>query len=713
MCDENIAVSVRKLSTMSNIVPVGIDKLKLASLAAGTVAGFTTDCIGDINHSQLKTYNALTYERNTKLMHAVKQQIILNKAWFETGASVVFKIRNTFITGRRDTLCTIENIFNLTNGIKLAQGIGGELAAIINTARAEYNLYQIPFTDKLSSINDVIADKGLIGALKDYRECIIKTAKRINSEGKRLPILDNDRISTMITPIVAIVLAYAESLPTGQVDFNEYYAKIAYPNAADIVNQVVEEIIIKPSDLFDIYRSVLEMRYELAFVPTDTVKGVLTFISHKDILPELYSTAIATTNTELFKEYIRDMVDGVYQSRKDAVERDVLHNFTGLPVIANPVTDVVYGNESLEMRFSNYAAALEKLNVKEMELLNNLDSKFLRKQLAISTEAISGRQAAGILMIILGGALMAWAVYSTFFKNSASSAKSMADFREQMNKEMQQLDKMMADLGSDANWAATIKAEKTAKAVEGAGLVSPVANNAKAIGKSNNVADIKDSSIVYEAKSNLDNLYDISKINVVTEVNKYSTYIKIIEQSVIDKLLDDNLFKGAKTVNEVKVICDGLTKSMSDIANKYTIKLGNPLKDNKISADVLSTYIKHNVFDKNFVKVMLDVESNSIDAHYKFEKLDVADVVKAIEEELEKHKVSDADKKAMGGHMRTMFSTITSEYKRLAKSYTDLIGNVRVWDGVVVKHMKLSRILIAELDLEKSIKNPSVSKITL
>ena len=75
MCDQNIAVSIRNLNQMSSIIPNRMEKLKLASLSAGIVAGFTTDCFYDTDTSLSKGYDATVSDRVNGLSNVLKNRL--------------------------------------------------------------------------------------------------------------------------------------------------------------------------------------------------------------------------------------------------------------------------------------------------------------------------------------------------------------------------------------------------------------------------------------------------------------------------------------------------------------------------------------------------------------------------------------------------------------------------------------------------------------
>ena len=56
---------------------------------------------------------------------------------------------------------------------------------------------------------------------------------------------------------------------------------------------------------------------------------------------------------------------------------------------------------------------------------------------------------------------------------------------------------------------------------------------------------------------------------------------------------------------------------------------------------------------------------------------------------------------------------MTNSFKDIAKSYLLLISNVRAWDGLVIKHLKVTRLILKDLDVIEQMHNPAVSKIRI
>lgn len=340
MCDENIAVSIRTLSQMSSIIPNSLEKLKLTSLAAGLVAGFTTDCNfgADINLS--KGYDQQMSNRVNTLRSVIGSHIVVNKTWLELGARTVCTVRNVFITGRRHPLNTSKNLFSLITSVEYQQANGAN-ANLINQALDVLRKYSIDYENFFYRLVEEATEVGIATTLDKYAELITKSAVRINDSGERLPILDEDSISKVVSVFAGAILGYIYSIPTTLVDFEEYYRNNAYPAIGGDVNDLIEKRRISSEHLFAAFRSVLETRYELAYEPNAVIRGVLVMCSVNKLLPDDVLKALDDCNREEYVDYVINMVKNVYDVRRDALERNVMHELQYLPITTNPIADLV------------------------------------------------------------------------------------------------------------------------------------------------------------------------------------------------------------------------------------------------------------------------------------------------------------------------------------------------------------------------------------
>lgn len=340
MCDQNIAVSIRNLNQMSSIIPNRMEKLKIASLSAGMVAGFTTDCLYSKDISLSKGYNDTVKHRVDKLAITLRDHIVLNTTWYDVGAITISNFRNIFTVGRKHPTFTLSNILTLINNVE--SDYPAASAAII------LDKYSIPYDILFHRLIDMVYDEGLSATLLSYKQDIVKKAMRIRANGERLDIFDESQISIVISTLAGILLGYTEQLPSTIVDFNNYYAQVAYPSALTYINQLVEKLHIDTTLVFSIFRDTLETRYELAYEPVAVTKGVIELIINNASLPEDMVNVINQTSYVELTDYIVKMVKEVYVARQDEIARSVLHELDYLPIVINPIVDMVNRPESME-----------------------------------------------------------------------------------------------------------------------------------------------------------------------------------------------------------------------------------------------------------------------------------------------------------------------------------------------------------------------------
>ena len=707
MCDQNIAVSIRTLNQMSSIIPNRMEKLKLASLSAGIVAGFTTDCFYDESMSLAKGYDATVSDRVNGLSRVLKNYIVLNKSWFDTGARTISDARNIFITGRKHPLTTLGNIFSMVTLIEYNQN-DMEKGLQINAARSTLVKYGLSLDVPFYRLLTCTREKGLLVTLTGFREDIIKKAKRIDSHGQRLDILDETQISTVVSVVAGLIIAYTEPLPSTPVDFNDYYAVTAYPFAMSLTNQLVEKMQIDTTVLFGAYRSGLETRYELAFEPTTSVRGLMEVLINNNVLATDMAEAITNSNKGELLDYIVGMVKGVYDVRKEALERDVLHNLDYLPIDDNPISDMVNRPESHDEIQERMQAMLVSNEAAVIEIEKLLNSRELTRYRTISNEAMSGSQKLGILFMVLGGALMAWAVYATFFKNAASSTKNVQAFHEQINKDMAQLDSDMANINNKrTNPLSKEKADSLQEKANKAGYTGNVNNLANAATSANHVTDINKSDIAYKHRGNtISVFYDYSQFKVGLEFEKYEKFVDLMNSDFLDAILNSDELKKCNNADDFKRILDKVLTTMENGAKAYALKFPAVYNSPTITSGQLSNYVKNNVHDAKLIKTMEEVEATCTQAYVGLDHLDVEAFIKELDAELIKNNIDEATRKLMGNHFKAAVKRILDMFKEFAKAYLLLIGNVRVWDHAVVTHMKLTRLVLKELSFDDKMLNP-------
>lgn len=711
MCDQNIAVSIRNLNQMSSIIPNRMEKLKLASLSAGIVAGFTTDCFYDTDTSLSKGYDATVSDRVNDLSSVLKNYIVLNKSWYDSGARTISDIRNIFITGRKHPLNTLNNVFSVITRIEFNQN-AMDNGVKINAAKnilMKYDLsLDIPFHRLITNTRE----KGLLVTLNGFRENIIKSAKRITSDGTRLDILDERQLSIIISVVAGLIIGYAEPLPSTVVDFNEYYATTAYPFAVSLTNELVEKLTIDTDSLFAAYRSTIEARYELTYEPVATVRGLLSILTTNDILSKNMSEAITNSNKEELIEYIVSMVKGVYDVRKEHLERSVLHELDYLP-IDTPVYEMFNKPESHtdiqkrmeEMLVSNESALIE---------LNNLyNQRDFHRYRSISTEAMTGTQKMGIMFMILGGALMAWAVYATFFKNAAKHTSDVQALRNQINKDMAAINITLKEPAKTTNVDFAAQSKRIQEKLNHLKVTGDTKDLSKQILQGNPIQDIKSNSVSYAHNGDkLAAFYDFSKFKVSQEFVTYSAFMKGMTDGLLEELFDKR-FDNVKNLTEMRAVCAAIDQDLVGLKQRYGLKFPNEIKGTTVTTTQLTDYMKINVYDATFIQSLEKAETECTAAYKGISSMNMDEVLKTLDAELVAHGVNDADRKQMGLLVKKTITNMTNSFKDIAKSYLLLISNVRAWDGLVIKHLKVTRLILKDLDVIEQMHNPAVSKIRI
>lgn len=707
MCDENIAVSIRTLNQMSSIIPNRMEKLKLASLSAGIVAGFTTDCSYGDDLSLMRGYDTLVAPRVESLSHVLRSYIVLNKTWYNTGAQSISNIRNIFITGRKHPVNTIKNAFAIISKVESNQNnIEGDMTLFHGLYIL--NQYGIDLDAPFYRLLESTREKGLLHTVKAFREHVIKTAKRITKDGTRLDILDDSKLEVITSVMTGLIMGYCEPLPTTTVDFNQYYATAAYPYGLSLLNELVEKLTVNTDLIFNTYRSTLETRYELSYEPVATVRGVLALLMGNNILAEDMSKSIDTSNKEELLDYIVGMVKGVYDVRKSAAEREVLHDLDFLPV--NPIHELVNVPESpeeLSKRMEEMVASVESL----LNVPIVFDEAGLRKIKTVSIERLNGRQITGLAMVVLGGAMMAWAVYYTFFKQTATLAKKTSDYHEQAQKHIDQINKDLANaqrlrqVNAEAfkkQLEETSKRLKLSPALQNTSLVDSVVANkvseavAKQLGSGTKVEDMKLPVIKYTMTGNLGaEQPDLSKSSIKEQLSTFVLYQKAIANNELESHILPEKFKTIssveqfdKYISETEVYLKRLSKDFAP--RPWTNKTGK-----EITQDQLFKYIKINLLDKQ-VSDQLENCAKFAEANTnRVSSIDYEARSKEYEEIIKSSipNISDEDLKECLISIRDLNKNIQTLYRRMGDAFIWFQKNVMAWDQLAVKHMHAIKII--------------------
>lgn len=711
MCDENIAVSVRTLNQMSSILPNRMEKLKLASLAAGIVAGFTTDCTYSEDFSLSRGYDNDVAGRVDTLARVLRSYIVLNTSWYNTGARTVSDLRNVFITGRRHPLNTIENVFSLISQVESAQNNhAGDIRNF--AARSIFYEYDIDINTPFYRLINNTKEKGLLKTLVEYREHVIKSAKRINGDGKRLDILDNGKIATIISVMAGFIIGYCEPLPTSPVDFEQFYSTTAYPFAMSLLNELVEKVSIDTGLVFNAFRAALETRYELAFEPVATVRGVIGVMITNEILAKDMAEAINNSHKEELLSYIVGMVKGVYDVRKDAAEREVLHELDFLPV--NPIHELVNRPESyedVEARMEEMIASNESMLIQLSQMFDDVSSRRIR---TISNEALTGTQKMGILFMVIGGALMAWAVYATFFKNAAKHTSSVENLRKQINKDLEETNKVLSEYGK-VHFNPTLKAQSKSideklKKLNASGNATELYKN---IAQGKGPIEAKTNSLSYNhGGANLAAFYDFSKFKTSAAFNTYSEFMHAVTSGLVENMFD-NRFDNVKSIDDMRARCAAIEKDCSDTVKRYSIKFPTEIKGSTVTVSQITDYMHTNVNDNDFIRALEKAEKECIAAYKGIDGMKLDEILAQLDAELVKEGMDEATRKEMGIMLKKTINVMTDTFKHIAKSYLLLVSNVRIWENLVFKHLGLFRFLMHSLTTEEQIENPAVKRVHL
>lgn len=709
MCDENIAVSIRSLNQMSSILPNRMEKLKLASLSAGIVAGFTTDCNYGLDLSIMKGYDTTVAGRVNDLEQVLRNFIVLNKSWYHTGARTVSDVRNVFITGRKHPMNTLENIFSVITSIESKQA-NIEASVEINAALTILRQYSLNLDIPFHRLIEQAKEDGLWATISNFRDSIIKSAKRMTSTGERLDILDDHKLSVIISVVTGLIIGYCEPIPTTAVDFNNYYATTAYPFAMGLVNELVERTLINTDAVFLTYRATLETRYELALEPVATVRGLISVIINKDILSEDMSKAIQDSNKAELLDYIVGMVKGVYDVRKEQAERSVLHELAYLPI--NPISDMVNRPETsqeVEERMVEMVASSESAIV---DIANLLNSRELNRYRVISQEAMTGKQKLGIVFMIIGGALMAYAIYATFFKNAASHTKNIQDFHNQMDKDLHDINHNLATLGLQRITFTRTDEAELKDAYNKLGCGANVKDVVKDVQGAKDVTEVSSTSLLYtHSGKTLSSFYDFSSFKVASAFNNYSKFMEAINNNVFNKILDSDNFKNCRNMSDfIKKVDEG-KQQLNNVKRQYSIQFPKEIKNDTVSAKQLADYVKHNVYLPDMIKSMQEAEKHCTNMYHAIDNMDNEAFLAQLDKNLVNAGMPENESKEICKLLKALYSEVNLTLKELAKQYLLLIGNVRVWDKAVVSHLRVVRLTMKTLELSDQIDNPVQKQI--
>lgn len=702
MCDQNIAVSVRTLSQKSSILPNRMEKLKLTSLAAGIVAGFTTDSHFSEDVGLAKGYNANVASRVDELAHVLINYVVLNRTWYNTGARTISETRNIFITGRKHPLNTLASVFNLVRHIEMFHA-DNKACEPINEALDVMRVYGIDTDTPFHRLIANTREQGLKYAIGTYRDFVLKTAKRMGSDGKRLDILDDHKLSVLLSAVTGTILAYCEPLPTTAVDFNSYYATTAYPMAASLVNQLVETMVINTDALFSVYRSTLETRYELAYEPVVTVRGLIGFMSMMEVFPEDIRLSFNDANKTMLLDYIVDMVKGVYDVRKEHAERTVLHELDYLPVDINPIGDLVSKPET----HADIEKHMEQLIDSAESLLPDLDPTAKKYNSLVSNEAFNGRQIIAIGALILGGTFAIYYAFKTFFEKSSASAKATADrhdkFREEIsrvNKELDEFTQQMANERQRLRQSAVnsgIIDKQIQDTLLKHGMVNPPKANTivDAIKGKSKLEDV-DMKGKYELKGiSKEDAIDLSGTNIADCYAKFGFYQKALANDEFEKLIEPATFSKFKTIEQFDDHVAKLSMHIVGLGKTYS-RLNIPkLNTNIVTDNQLSAFIKNNVFNMKLSASMQEAAAYATKHSQRTSKIDydkrrdeyATVITGAIEG------ISEEDLKECLDQIKSLNATIQKTYKEMGHEYVLLNKNLVQWDKFAAARQSAFQII--------------------
>lgn len=692
MCDENIAVSVRKLSQMSSVIPNRLEKIKLTSLAAGVVAGFTTDSSYGADISVQKGYDQTVAPRVNELKKIISNTLIVNTTWLNMGATSISTIRNVFITGRQHTLNTVKNLFSLLTVVEYQQA-NPTNANLINEGLDVMRKYGIDYDIPLYRIVNDANENGIVTAITKFVERMVQSAKRITEEGERLPILDESQISKTASVLAGAVLGYMEEVPSSNVDFEEYYINNAYPAVSTDVNELIESRLISTEHLFATYRSTIETRYELMHEPNAIIRGVLSLCTSNHLLPDEVVKAIQDANREEYVEYIIAMVKGVYDVRKDALERTVMHELVGLPI--NPLhgmtrheTNDEITEQITELMASSEAYALTAYDFDESHI-----------SLEMSTKTM------GIAMMVLGAGLMAWAVYATFFSKSANSAHKAGDIKERTDKVIAQvhasikeahdrhmtLNAMMKDFEEDNNnilIAIQKSTEGTSTKAKPMEIVTDIANS---IEKKTDTLEVTLNKLSFTITGNKP-MADLSEVDINLVLVKYELYQKAINQGELEQYVKPERFSGLRTVEDFDNYFETSRMRIQRAITEYSpTKLPELSTFPEVKGTAIQKYLKRNYshdnqhsakfkkcgeYSEEMAKKLEAVDKDAQAAQY--EKI-VRGAIKDI---------SDEDLKECLSLINKLHRLIQDTYKNVGMNYNKFNLDYIAWNTVVLKHAK-------------------------
>lgn len=714
MCDQNIAVSIRTLNQMSSIIPNRMEKLKLASLSAGIVAGFTTDCFYDESMSLAKGFDATVSDRVNGLSHVLKNYIVLNKSWFDTGARTISDARNIFITGRKHPLTTLGNIFSMVTLIEYNQN-AMENGLQISTARSIITKYGLSLDIPFYRLLTCTREKGLLATLTGFREDIIKKAKRIDSHGQRLDILDETQISTIVSVVAGLIIAYTEPLPSTPVDFNDYYAVTAYPFAMSLTNQLVEKIQIDTTALFSAYRSGLETRYELSFEPVASVRGLMEVLINNDVLATDMAEAITNSNKGELLDYIVGMVKGVYDVRKEALERSVLHNLDYLP-IDNPIADMVNRPEThdeIQQRMEDLIASTESILINDYGICE----KELRSFRRVSLETLTGRQALGIAMMIVGGALMAWAVYVTFFKKSADLANKTSDFQKAFDEQMAATRQMLTTTnnqlyanGLEFNKRMDQQRESIKPKLEKLNGDKLPDSKVDSIVKtkvdklsSGKPTDVIIDDFKYKMTHTTESISDLSNVKCSEVVQKYITYQKAVLAGEIESWIIPERFKGIKSVEAFDAYFEKARHYIQTMSTKFGAKNLPALSSPYVSGKQLKAFVGNNNADTELTNKMAECAKFMDETASRAEKIDyearAAEYEAAIKSGIPD--ISEEDLKECLSLIKKLNTDLQGQYKLLGTNFVRFNKDHIAWNSIAIKELTTIQLLVSKFKVDK------------
>lgn len=710
MCDENIATSINSLSRMSSIIPQSLERIKVTSLAAGIIASVTTDTLYNEEVSLIKGYNTNVVSRVDKLYNVISDRVVLNKSWYESGAKLTADIKNIFTIGRSHPLFTMENVFSFINLT--------DPDFVTNTALATVKIYGIDLDVRFNNTLEIARTNGIAKAMEFNKDNFIKSAKRIDSDGNRLPLFDEFKLSEILSPLLGVTLGYLEPLPTSSVDFNEYYTKTAYMHAVTVLNEMVEKFQLNTDVVFEAYRDTFETRYELVYEPSVLIPGIVALMNQKDLLPTDIKEAVLRTNKISLVNYIQEVVKAVYVARQEAIERSVLHELNYLPMVGNPVEDILNtleSREEIERKMEALVASSENLiiNISDQtatedfisgihDIINSVNQQYLDDQISVE---MGIAKTAGIALLILGGVIAAYLIYSKMFNSSSDKTKAVSDSHAKTTKAVETATNAIKDLDSSKVNLAQSQKElndsngKLQQTMKQHGISGKGSDVGKAVLNANSVEDVRTTlvkfNLLHGHTSVPVELWDLHNYDVAQKLSTYYSWLKMVEEGDgYDDGLSNITGNPNLPVDTIISNCGKIIKGMENTFNSRKLKTPKKLSDPNVTMDNICKYININVYSDSVLKHFKDIEEMSLKISEHFKDNEAEEMLKEAEEAFREAGKSEEDIKKIMKSVKEVLTFMFSGIKQQNVDYLNLLMNIRMWDSAALKHANLTRATI-------------------